>query len=798
MLDKSTDPVVKATAVRGLALIALGLVIAAFGLFMLGGGIRLITLGGSWYFLLAGAGFTAAGIFTLMRRPLGTLLYLLTFAATVAWSLWEVGIAFWPLFSRLFSLAALGVPLLLLLPIGFTRQREASRMPSYALAGLMVVALGGTLYMTLQPQPVQSAEGSPAPRAGKAVGSIPGGDWRYYGRTPSGTRHATADLITPANVKGLEVAWTWRTGEIPKGSNQTHVVTPLYVNGLLYGCTQSSQIFALDGDSGKPVWRFDPKTARSIFPRCRGVSYHEDTPATAGQSADHQPMPACTRRIIATTVDARLVAVDAMTGKPCADFGNNGEVNLYFGMGNVRKEFYFPTAAPTVTRNLAIVGGLVWDNQELGEPSGVIRAFDVHSGALVWAWDLGNPAITRLPPAGEHYTSGTPNVWSTPAVDEALGLVYLPTGNATPDFWGAKRTAADDRYSSSVVALDINTGRERWRFQTVHHDLWDYDVPSQPALYDVADGHGGTIPALIQTTKRGQIFMLDRRSGKPVSPVVERPVPQGGVVDERLAATQPYSVGMPAPGTEPLSEKRMWGMTPLDQLICRIDFRQARYDGEFTPPGEKWSIQYPGWMGGTTWGSSSVAENLGYLIVNDTRIAVMNRLVARSEYDAKAATSDSHDGGAPQRGTPWAVAQRKFLSPLGVPCQQPPYGTLNAIDLTTRKTVWSMPLGTTEETGPLGIATRLPMQIGMPTRGGPMTTAPGLIFMAATQDFWFRALDVRSGKELWKRRLPVGAETTPMTYVSARSGRQFVVISAGGNSSTSAKGDYVVAYALPR
>ncbi|WP_121207511.1 membrane-bound PQQ-dependent dehydrogenase, glucose/quinate/shikimate family [Pseudomonas aeruginosa] len=772
-------------------LVVLGSIIGLIGLFMLAGGAYLILLGGSWYFALAGLGLAASGALIALRRALGAALYLLVFAATVAWSLWDVGLAFWPLFSRLLMLAVLALPVLLLMPLLRNGKGALSWRPAYALAAVLAVALTATFYSALQPKPIQTADGAPAPVPGSAVTTAPGGDWRHWGRTPSGTRHAPLEQITPDNVAGLEIAWTYRTGEFPEG-RETHVVTPLHIDGVLYGCTQSSRLFALDADTGEVLWRFDPQASRNFLPRCRGVGYHD-----ASGTADDVPAAACTRRIISTTVDARLVAVDAATGEPCADFGDNGIVSLHVGMGEIKPGFYFPTAAPTIARDLVIVGGLVRDNFEVQEPSGVVRAFDVRTGDLAWAWDAGNPSITRLPPEGETYTRGTPNVWSTPAYDDALGLVYLPTGNATPDFWGGHRTEADERYSSAVVALDIATGRERWRFQTVYHDLWDYDVSAQPALYDMPDGSGGTIPALIQTTKRGQIFVLDRRDGTPIAEVEERPAPQGSVADDWTAPTQPYSVGMPALGAEPLSEQRMWGITLLDQLACRIDFRKAAYEGEFTPPGERWTIQYPGWMGGTTWGSASIAENLGYLVVNDTRLAVMNRLVPRKGYDALESAGGGPYGGAPQQGTPWGVQQRQFLSPLGIPCQEPPFGTITAIDLATREIAWSMPLGTVEETGPLGIATRLPIPVGMPTRGGPMTTSSGLVFMAGTQDYYIRALDVRSGQELWKGRLPVGAETTPMTYVSPRSGRQFVIISVGGNSATAQKGDYVVAFALP-
>jgi quinate dehydrogenase (quinone) len=674
-------------------LIALGIITLLPGVFMLVAGAYLITLGGSWYFALAGLGMAVAGILLVRRRLPGALLYLAVFVASIAWSVWDVGLAFWPLFSRLVALAVLALWVLLAIPALLPGGRPSTARLSYTGAFVVAVGLAATFYAALQPQPIQTADGAPTPVPGNAVGSVePAADWRYFGRTPSGTRHAVLDKITPQNVSDLKVAWTYRTGEIPKGSNEGHVVTPLHVNGVLYGCTQSSQLFALDDETGKQIWRHDPKVqTNNVYPRCRGVGYHDAT-AQASDSKNPGPAVACTRRIIASTVDARLIAVDAGTGQACTDFGDQGSVGLRIGMGSPDKELYFPTAAPTVVRDLVVVGGLVWDNQKTGEPSGVVRAFNVRTGALVWAWDLGNPAITREPPEGQSYAPGTPNVWSTPAFDDALGLIYLPTGNATPDFGGGERSAADDRYFSSIVALDIATGRERWHFQTVHHDRWDYDVPSQPALYDVPDGHGGTLPALIQTTKRGQIFMLDRRTGTPIAKVEEHPVPQGGIADDRSSPTQPYSVGMPAIGTEPLSEKRMWGLTPIDQLICRIDFRKARYEGEFTPPSERLTIQYPSWLGGMNWGSVSVAEDLGYLIVNDTRVAIWNRMIARKAYDVAGVKGGGHEGNAPQAGTPWGIEMGRFLSPLGIPCQEPPYGTISAVDLATRKVAWSMPL----------------------------------------------------------------------------------------------------------
>jgi quinate dehydrogenase (quinone) len=717
------------------------------------------------------------------------------------WALWEVGFAFWPLVSRLVAPAVLATPVLLLLPALRSTKPSRTTVPAYGAAGVVVVALAATVFAAFQPRPIVSANGAPAPVAGRAVDTLGGGDWPAWGRTPAGTRFAPLTQITPANVSALKVAWTYRTGDIPKDPS-AFVTTPLHVNGKLYGCTGTSQVFAVDSDSGKPVWRFDPHAKGAFRPRCRGVGYYDSSRTsapTSTTSAAALPAPPCVRRILTTTIDARLMALDADTGALCADFGDHGVVDLRDGMGEVKPGFYIPTAAPIVVRHVVIVGGLVRDNYEVNEPSGVVRAFDVRTGALVWAWDMGRPDRTGAPPPGETYTRATPNVWSTMSFDDALGLVYLPTGNATPDLWGPHRSAADERYSSSVVALDVATGKVRWSFQTVHHDLWDYDVPSQPALYDVPDGHGGVTPALIQTTKRGQIFMLDRRTGAPIAKVVERAVTQrGGVPGQPLSPTQPYSVGMPALGADRLNEARMWGATPLDQLACRIAFRKARYDGDFNPPGVTPAIQYPSWLGGVNWGSVSVAENLGYMIVNDTRVPVINQLIPRAKYDAAHHVSAGENSGAPQYGTPWGVKQGEFFSPLGVPCLAPPYGVISAIDLATRKVVWSQPLCTLQDSGPLGLAMHLQIPVGLPAIGGPITTASGLVFMAGTQDHYIRALDVRTGRELWKGRLPVGAETTPMTYISPRSGRQFVTLSVGGNLAQTGRGDYVIAFALPK
>ncbi|AKQ54574.1 Quinate/shikimate dehydrogenase (quinone) [Bordetella hinzii] len=768
-----------------------GIVLALIGLALAVGGARLVSLSGSWYYLLAGLGMLAAGILLARRRPLGAWIYALVFVGTVIWAFWEVGSDFWQLVPRLIGPIVLALVTLLVWPAlheGGARSRV--RRNAYPLAGVAVLALIGFGVGMFRPQGVIRNEPGATPAAAAAPQTV--ADWQYYGRTPAGTRYAPLTQIDPKNVDQLQVAWTFRTGDIAdKGAENQN--TPIQIGDTLYVCTPRNKVFALQADTGKERWRFDPEASSPVWQRCRGVGYYETTAAPASG----QPQPAaCRKRIILSTIDARLIALDADTGKPCEDFGQHGTVDLKQGMGEVKPGYYFQTSAPTVVRNMIVIGGWVFDNRAVDEPSGAVRAFNADTGELAWAWDMGDPSITGVPPEGKTYTRGTPNVWSTPAFDDKLGLIYLPTGNSPPDFWGAHRSEAAEKHSSAVVALDIATGRERWTFQTAHHDLWDYDVASQPALYDIPDGKGGVQHALIQVTKRGQIFLLDRANGKPLAEVKELPVPQGAQEGDWTSPTQPYSVGMPAIGTEPFTEASMWGATFFDQLWCRIEFKKMRYEGEFTPPTTQRSLQYPGYYGGMNWGGAAVDESRGYLIVNDIRMPQWIQLIPRADADKEGAAG-VHDGFAPQTGTPYGVSKNGFMSPLGVPCHAPPYGTLSAIDLKTRQLLWQVPMSTLQDTGPLGMKTGLQIPIGMPTLGGPLATASGLVFYAGTQDYYLRAMDTASGKELWKARLPVGAQATPMSFVSPKSGRQYVVLSVGGSRQSPDRGDYVIAYALP-
>lgn len=781
---------------------ALGALIALLGLALMGGGVYLATLGGSLYFVLGGLLLTLAGVLIAVRRPLGAWLYALFLLATLVWALVDVGLVFWPLVSRLMMFAVIGAVVALAYPALVRARGGVAGKGGYALAGLLAVACTASFAWMFKPQPLVAA--ATAPAVTPVTPATAQQDWRHWGNTTAGTRFAALDQITKANVGQLQVAWTFQTGDVPQsnGFGAEDQVTPLQVGNSVYLCTAHNQVFALDADTGAKRWSFDPKATAPNWQRCRGVGYYEDAPAAqasaVASAAPAQPTATCQRRILTTTIDARLFALDADTGKPCADFGDNGVVDLKAGLGEVKPGFYTLTAAPLVAGDLIVIGGRVADNIEVNEPSGVIRAFDVHTGKKAWAWDLAKETPDTPLDPNIDYTRATPNVWTSMAYDAKLGLIYLPTGNTTPDAWGGERTPQDDKYSSAVVALDVKTGQERWVYQTVHHDLWDYDLPAQPTLVDVPDGQGGSLPGLIQTTKAGQVFLLNRETGKPIAQVRDQPVkaPPQEVTGERHSPTQPLSVGLPAIGTETLTESAMWGATPYDQLLCRIQFKQMRYDGMFTAPSTDVSLQWPGSLGGMNWGSNSIDPTTGYLFVNDMRLGLWTRLIPRAQMENNKA-GGVEMGAASQTGTPYGSLRNRFLSPLGIPCQAPPYGTMTAIDLKTRKVAWQVPVGTVQDTGPLGIKLHLPIPIGMPTLGGSLATQAGLLFFAGTQDYYLRAYDSGTGREIWRARLPVGSQGTPITYVSPKTGKQYVVISAGGARQSPDRGDYVIAYALP-
>jgi quinoprotein glucose dehydrogenase len=782
------------------------------GLYLAVGGAWLSLLGGSWYYLIAGLGLIATGALLAAGSVAALWLYALILLGTVIWSLWEVGLSGWELEPRLLAPLVLGLYLLApWVTRGLGRRSDLSDDgPGRAwLAPASAVVLTLIVGVVAFCMPVGVNGSSATPRlAGVEDASVPSGDWWFYGRTPKGDRFSPLDQITPANVSGLKVAWQTETGdkirpgEDKGGTDAGHEFnfenTPIKVADTLYLCTGHSWVEALDARTGKIKWKTDPhaNTDPDVYLACRGVAYYATAPGVATP---------CPRRIIAPVLDARLMALNADTGQPCEDFGQHGFVSLTQYLGHVPAGFHFVTSPPLVLNDRVMLGGWIYDNQAEDEPSGAVRAFDPRTGALVWAWDLGLPPGHQVvhPAPNQQLTRGTPNAWGVYTADPALNLVYLPMGNATPDYYNGNRRPFDNEYSSSTVALDITTGEPRWHFQNTHRDDWDMDVPTGPSLVDVPTA-AGVIPALVQTTKRGELFMLDRRTGVPIAQVVEKPVATDGAPGNIMSPTQPFSVGMPSLSPRDLSENHMWGATPLDQLMCRIEFKQAVYEGQFTPPHTKTTIVYPAFDGIIDWHGASIDPERKLLIANASYIPFMVREIPKPKAPEAAAPPWNGQGNeptikagyAPQYGTPYVGTVHPWLNPLRVPCNAPPWGTLTAIDLVTRQIVWQHPIGTTQDTGPFGTHFNLPLPTGIFNIGGNMVTHGGLVFIGATADDYLRAIDENTGKVLWKGRLPAGGQANPMSY--AEGGKQYVVIAAGGHGGLGTRsGDYVVAYALP-
>ncbi|MBW2361103.1 MAG: pyrroloquinoline quinone-dependent dehydrogenase [Deltaproteobacteria bacterium] len=626
-----------------------------------------------------------------------------------------------------------------------------------------------------------------APPAALTRGPTSG--WPEYGADKGGSRYARADQISRENVEHLEVAWEYHTGDYDDGSTglapSTFQNTPILHDGMLYLCTPFNNVIALDAETGVERWRHDLQVDSSQFysPACRGVSFWRDEAA--------EPGAACRRRVISGTLDARLIALDASTGRPCPEFGVAGSVDLAEGIGDRQPGEYGVTSPPAIVSDLIVTGAMVLDNRRVDAPGGVIRAFDARSGELRWAWDPVAPGKRPKVGGDVAYQRGTTNAWSMLSADPELGLVYVPTGNTSPDYFGGHRDGGD-YYSSSVVALDVETGKVRWHFQTTHHDVWDYDLPAQPVLFSYP-GPEGDVPALAQATKTGLLFLLDRRDGTPIFPVEERPVPGGALDGDFVAETQPFPT-KPAPlhPLEPLRPEDAFGFTLYDRGKCREAIEAARSEGLYTPPSLQGSVHFPGMMGGVNWGSLAVDSKRDILVVNTTRTATTVRMIPRDEITPKQKASKY--GFEPAEGTPYAVERRPLLSPFGAPCNPPPWGTLTGIDIESGEHIWQTPLGTTRDMAPWPLW----LDTGTPNQGGPIVTASGLVFIAATTDNFLRAFDTRSGEELWRGRLPAGGQATPMTYRLTPEGRQYVVIAAGGHGVLGTRvGDSVVAFALP-
>ena len=841
----------------------LSIIVILLGLILAAGGIWLAALGGSWFYILFGLLLILSGGLLIARRAIGLTLFGVTILITLAWAIWEVGFDWWALTPRGSLVLVLGILLLLPPMVRAMRRPDGARAGydanSIVLAASIVVAAAVGIYSMFQePHDVDGAfqEARIAVTPAPQQGDVPPGEWAAYGRTSFGQRYSPLDQITPENVSGLEVAWTYQTGEIRDEEDPgetTYEVTPLMVNNTLYICTPFSTVIALDPVSGQEKWRFDPGLQQPPTPTtqhmtCRGVSYHqaspEDLPAASaateepaageeaqanqatanmdeittqaapvpqnivtGQAEPNAPVPIvareqppasvtlssqCMSRLFVPTSDGRLMTISAETGEICSGFGGeDGTVNLWANMPNVTPGSYYSTSPPVVTDRLVIVGGAVNDNEATTSPSGVIRAFEVYTGALVWNFDSKNPEATEPIPPGETYSQNAPNSWSVASYDPNLGLVYFPMGNESPDQFGGNRGENTERYSSSVLALRADTGEVAWVFQAAHHDIWDYDVPAQPSLVDLTV-NGEVVPALVQATKQGEIFVLNRATGEPILPVEERPVPQGAVEGDFTAPTQPHSAVSFAP--PPLTEADMWGATPIDQLYCRIRFHQLDYEGQYTPPSLDGTIVYPGNFGTFNWGGVAVDPNRDILFAMPVYLAFEVKQVRRQDELSRVVTEEGEPIFNENFGAPYAAEMGPFYSPLSLPCQRPPWGYIAAVDLTTGETVYRRVNGTVRDLSPIP----LPFKMGVPGIGGPIITAGGVAFLSGTLDYYVRAYNLQTGEEIWRARLPAGGQATPSTYMG-EDGRQYLVVVAGGHGSTGTKaGDSIIAYALPQ
>lgn len=611
-------------------------------------------------------------------------------------------------------------------------------------------------------------------------------DWSYYGADAGGSRYTSAAQITPDNVGQLKKAWAFSTGDVAsKGEALRHAsfeATPLMAGGRVYVCSPFNAVFALDPATGRKLWGYDPKIDPAIrYPNddtCRGVAYWKaPAPSPSG------PRP-CDERVVFNTNDRRLIALDAATGRGCPGFGEDGVVQVAPEVQLHRPGEMQITSPPVIGRGVIVVGSSIDDNQRVKEVSGMVRAFDLFTGKLKWSFD-------PLASAPQGTIAGAANVWAPMSVDEARGLVFLPTTSPSPDFWGGKRPG-DNGDADSIVALDLATGKRVWAFKTVHHDLWDYDNPAQPTLAMVAF-KGALRPAVLQPTKQGLLFTLDRDTGAPIIPVEERPVPQGAAPGDAVSPTQPFPV-LPKPlAPNRLRPEDAWGITPWEKDACRRKIAAARSEGLYTPPSTRGTILYPFTGGGTNWGGLAFDPVRQVVYVNTSSLAHLVTLIPADKVKAAKAAEPDVEISA-QEGAPFGMRREVLRSPLGLPCNPPPWGQLHAIDMKTGEVLWSRPFGTTEALAP-GSQFFL-RNTGAPNFGGPMTTASGLVFIGATVDNYIRAFDGRTGKELWRGRLPGGGQATPMSYVWR--GRQYVLIAAGGHGkSGTRKSDELVAFALP-
>jgi quinoprotein glucose dehydrogenase len=786
---------------RSWAATVVAILLALIGIILTIGGAWLVALGGSIYYLIAGIGLLASAWFLFRGRILGGYIYVGLFLLSAIWGFAESRGNAWAMIPWLIAPLVLLIAVLLIMPT-LTAQPNRWRLAGggIAVAILFVVAsfallgmTGGTAVAALPPQ---SSPGMTDPSI-----QATGADWPDYGGTNAAWRYSPLTQINPSNVGELRQVWEVHTGGMPTDPNYAKLYgtenTPLKIGNLLYTCTAKNVIVALDAATGKPVWRVDPKVPDKWIPyttACRGVAYYKDP----GAAAD----ALCASRIIEGTLDSRLIAVDALTGKPCTDFNGTGQQDTKIGMGPVYPGLATINSAPTIVRGIIVVPHQILDGQCRCSPSGVIQGFDARTGKLAWAWDVEHPEWNGYPPPGQTWTKATPNSWMSSSADEKLGLAYLPMGNFAADYISTGRPPRSNQVSSAIVAIDVTTGKPKWVFQMVAKDVWDYDVGSTPSLID----YKGT-PALLVASKQGDLYVLDRATGKSLAPIGSTAAPPGGVEPTERTPRQIvslwHSLKMPN-----LTESDMWGMSPIDQMICRIQFRQADYRGEFTPPrADRYTVEYPGYNGGSDWGSLSIDPVRGIAVANYNDTPNYLKLMTREEANRKGikprfatdiASTQAH-AVDPQWGVPYAISVNAGwrMPYTKLLCKRPPYGGIRAIDIATGKTIWDRPLGEARRNGPFNLPTFLPFNIGTPNNGGAVTTASGLIFIAAATDDLIRAIDLKTGKTVWSATLPAGGQATPIVY--QQGDREYLVIFAGGHHfMETPMGDSVIAYALPR
>ena len=623
------------------------------------------------------------------------------------------------------------------------------------------------------------------------------GGWPAYGGQAGGARFSTLTQITPANIKQLEEAWVYHTHDFPAERPDIEVssflATPILDEGSLFFCSGLGRAFAVDAKTGKERWVFDTESSFiGLWTKsCRGVALWK---GISTKSA------VCQRRVFMGVPDGGLVAIDADTGLACNDFGINGRVNLQEGIGDVNPGELYLSSPPIVINDVVIPGSSVMDNQRISSPGGVIRAYDVRTGEIRWTFDPvppGAPTPQQIgAPASQLYHRGTPNAWSILSADSERNLVFIPFGGAGPDFIGGHRQRFEfplDYYANSVVALNAITGEVVWHFQAVHHDLWDYDVASQPVLITV-EKNGKIIPAVAQATKMGHIFLLHRETGEPIYPVEERPVPQTDVPGEYSSPTQPFPTFPKPLHSYGFDADDAWGFTFFSRDACKERIKDLRSEGIFTPPSLNGMLQYPGVAGGQNWGSLTWDPINKLLIMPQSQVVSLATLVPRDQHQA-VRMGPYTSGYSPNIGTNYVVKHEILLSPIGTPCVPPPWGVIMAVSLETGEKVWEVPFGTTRDQTPLSFIP-FGLNYGLPSSGGPINTKSGITFIGAALDNYLRAYNNKTGEELWRQRLPAGAQATPMTYEI--DGKQYVVIAAGGHSAMRTKlGDSLMAFVLP-